>query len=162
MLVHDQTGLERRPVTQQLTPEAEHLGVDEGGRGGQLGIGSLGSTVARDGGGIRGLDGIAEHCVHANAARPSRQLDRGPASASRRTGSALPQPSPERSQGGHVREHGLELALPGSFGREDLCLVPGAVDRHRLAGHGHSGMLPCLRFGVGSRFARCISSARIR
>ena len=75
---------------------------------------------------------------------------------------ALTEPAAEGRQPGEVGEHGLELRLPGLDRREDADGVPGAIGGNAVARNRHRGMLPCLRFGVGSRFARCISSARIR
>jgi acetylornithine deacetylase/succinyl-diaminopimelate desuccinylase-like protein len=61
-----------------------------------------------------------------------------------------------------VGKDGFELRLPGLDRREDAGVVPGAIGRNAVARDRHRGILPCLRFGVGSRFERCISRARMR
>ena len=161
MLVDDQCGLGRRPVKEQLLTQSEHLRVDEGGRGRHPGLGGLGAAGARHGGGVGRLGGVAQHRVDEHSARPPRQLVASVQRLDKDRG-ALAEPALEGSQRRQVGEHRLELGLPRLHGRENAWFVPGALDRDGVAGCRHSGMLPCLRFGVGSRLARCISSARMR
>ena len=161
VLVGRERRLLGRPVAQPLATDREHLRLDERRRRGQLRVRGLGATEARHGGGVRRLDGVAHQRVREDLSRPPRQAVPGGQGLGKARGALAEAPLERRKlrQGG---EHAFELGLPRLAVGEDARVTPGPLDRHARARNRHSGMLPCLRLGVGSRLARCISSARIR
>ena len=159
--VDDQCRLCLRPFLQPLETDEQQLRLDESRRSRHLGVGCLGAAETRHGARIGRLDGVAQESVGEHPPRPARELVAGLQRLDDH-GRAFLQPAPERGQGRQVGEHGLQLGLPCLDGPKDACVVPRGLDRRRAAWSRHSGMLPCLRLGVGSRLARCSSSAVIR
>ena len=149
------------PVAEPLLTDLEHLGLDERDRRPHLRVGGLRTAEARHRRLVGRLDGVPEQGVDDDAARAARDRVAGLQGLDENLG-ALAEPAAERREPGEVGEHGLELRLPGLDRREDAVGVPRAIGGDAVARDRHRGMLPCLRLGVGSRFARCISSARIR
>ena len=154
-------GSRAAPLQQPVAAEREQLGLDEGGGGSNLRLGGLRPAEAGDGVLIGGLDGVAQERVGHDDAHTSGQLvteserlreDVGPsASRPRYAVSRGSSASRASSSAFHSASDAKTLAASQVRSAGDVA----ARDRH-------SGMLPCLRLGAGSRLARCISSARIR
>ena len=161
VVVCRQRRIARGPVAEPVGADREHLGLDERDGRPHLRVGGLGTAEARHRRLVGRLDGVAEQGVDEDLARPAHDRVARLQGLDENCG-ALAEAAAERREPGEVGEHGLELRLPGLDGREDAGVVPGAIGGDAVARDRHRGMLPCLRFGVGSRFARCISSARIR
>ena len=161
VVVRRQRRVARGPAAEPLGTDCEHLRLDEGDGRPDLRVCRLRAAEARDGGRVGRLDGVTEQRVDDDPARAEHDRVACLQGFDEHCG-ALSEPAAEGRQPGEIGEHGLELRLPGLDRREDAGGVPGAIGSNAVARNRHRGMLPCLRFGVGSRFARCISSARIR
>ena len=149
VLVHDQAGLERRPVAQHAHGRGRAL-RDRRRRQQRRAVHRL-----------PGLDRTARSRQHRRSRRHSPALRTHPrcprAARSSRAcerldeeGGTLAQPSLER-RGRHFVEHGHELALPRGFGSGRRCLVPGSVGPAPV--HGTRSQRDVAVLALGGRLA---------
>ena len=153
----------RGPLEQLLAPEREQLGLDERERRRDLAVHRLRAAEAGDGGLVAGVDRVVEVRIHEDVAEAAAQVvaRRERLQRDRR---ALREPPREPLELPEIGDECIERIPPRLRRLEDAGGVPRPLHRDGATGRGcgvdcHSGMLPCFRFGFGSRFVSAVSSA---